>query len=174
MIPSLDTKKLLKRVKYLQKSEKALWNRPNFIFNKIEKPILFLMFDMGTKTIQFLPIKVLHSDRNISQIWVVHSRNYKGKTFGCLKEMDSSGNSAAFFTSVTETVGLYADIVKENIGYGKLSWNARYGKLVESTQEESDSNEEKIYYTSTASIVLVDPQESEDIDGQEDTLMSGI
>ena len=71
-------------------------------------------------------------------------------------------------------MGLYADIANENIGYGKLSRDARYGKLVESTQEESDSSEEKICYTRSASIPLVDPQESEDIGGQEDTLMSGI
>ena len=78
--------------------------------------------------------------------------------------MDSSGNSTAFFTLVTEKVGLYADITKENIRYGKLSRDAEYGKLVESTQEESDSNE-KICYTNTASIALVDPQELEDIGG---------
>ncbi len=172
--PSLNTKKPSKRAKYLQKSERALRNGPNFIFNKMEKPILFLMFDIGTKIIRSPPVEVSHSDGNIPQIWAVHSRNHTGETFGCLKEMDSSGNSAAFFTSVIEKVGLYADIAKENIGYGKLSRDARYGKLVKSTQEESDSNEEKICYTSTASIALVDPQESEDIDGQEDTPMSGI
>ena len=87
--------------------------------------------------------------------------------------MDSSRNSAAFFASVIGKVGLYANITNENIGYGKLSWDARYGKLVENTQEESDSSE-KICYTRLASIALMDPQESEDIGGQEDTPMSGI
>ena len=48
---SLDTKKLLKQAKYLQKFERFLQNRPNFIFNKIKKSIFFLMFDMSTKTI---------------------------------------------------------------------------------------------------------------------------
>ena len=51
VIPSLDTKKPLKQAKYLQKFKKTLWNRPNFIFNKMEKPILFLIFDIGIKTI---------------------------------------------------------------------------------------------------------------------------
>ena len=88
--------------------------------------------------------------------------------------MDSSGNSAAFFASLIEKVGLYADIAKENIGYGKLSRDDRYGKLVESPQEEFDSSEEKICYTSAASIAPVDSQESEDIGGQEDTPMSDI
>ena len=50
--PSLETKKPSKRTKYLQKSEGALWNGPNFIFNKMENPILLLMFDIGTKTIR--------------------------------------------------------------------------------------------------------------------------
>ena len=49
---SLETKKPSKRAKYLQKSEGALRNGPNFIFNKMENPILFLMFDIGTKTIR--------------------------------------------------------------------------------------------------------------------------
>ena len=62
-------------------------------------------------------------------------------------------------------MGLYTDIAKENIGYGKLSRDARYGKLVKNTQEESDNNEEKICYISTASIVLIDSQELEDIGG---------
>lgn len=88
--------------------------------------------------------------------------------------MDSSGNSAAFFASVIEMAGLYADIAKENIGYGKLSRDARYGNSVKSTREESDSSKEKICYTSTTNIALVDPQESEDIGGQEDSPMSGI
>ena len=70
--------------------------------------------------------------------------------------MDSSRNFIAFFTLITEKMGLYTDIAKENIGYDKLLQDARYGKLVESTQEKFDSNEEKIYYISTASIVLMD------------------
>lgn len=172
--PSLETKKLLKGAKYLPKSEGALRNGPNFIFNKMENPILFLMFDIGAKTIRSPLVEVSHSYEKIPQIWAVHSRNHTDETFGCLKAMDGSRNSAAFFASVIEKVGLYADIANENIGYGKLSRDARYRKLVESTQEESDSSEEKICYTRSASIALVDPQESEDIGGQEDTPMSGI
>ena len=39
---------------------------------------------------------------------------------------------------------MHADIAKENIGYGKLSQDARqYEKLVESTHKESDNNEKK-------------------------------
>lgn len=70
-------------------------------------------------------------------------------------------------------MGLYANIAKENIGFGKPSWDTRYRKFVESTQEEFNSKE-KIRKTSTASIALVDRQESEDIGGQEDTPMPDI
>ena len=47
--------------------------------------------------------------------------------------MESTKNSAAFFASITEKIDLYADIVKENIGYGTFSWDIRYGKLVKNT-----------------------------------------
>ena len=70
--------------------------------------------------------------------------------------MDSSGNSAVYFTLVTEKVGLYANITKENIRYSKLSLDARYGNFVKNTKEESDNNKEKICYTSTANIALID------------------
>lgn len=66
------------------------------------------------------------------------------------------------------------NIIKENIGYSKLSQEARYRKLLESTQKESDRNKEKICYTSMISITLVDLQVSEDIGGQKDILISGI
>lgn len=81
--------------------------------------------------------------------------------------MDNYANFAMFFTLVIEKIGLYTNIAKENIRYGKLSQDARYKKLVESIQEKSNNNKEKICYTSTTSITLLDLQKSEDIDGQE-------
>ena len=71
--------------------------------------------------------------------------------------MDSSKNFAAFFASITKKMGLYMDIAKENIGYSKLSQDIRYKNIVKSTQKKSNSNEEKICYTSMAKIALVDP-----------------
>lgn len=79
-----------------------------------------------------------------------------------------------FFASKIGKIGLYANISNENIGYSKLSQNIRYRKLVKSTQEKSNSNEEKICYTRLASIALVNFQKLENISSQEDTLMSGI
>ena len=60
--------------------------------------------------------------------------------------MNSSRNFMAFFTLITKKIGLYAGITKENIGYGKLSQDVRYKKLVESIQEKSDSNKEKMLH----------------------------
>lgn len=88
--------------------------------------------------------------------------------------MDNFENSATFFTSITENVGLYTDIAKENIRYDKFLQDARYKKLVQSTQEESNSNEEKICYTNMTNIALIDPQKSENINGQKNTSMSNI
>lgn len=68
MTSSLDTKKFSKQAKYLQKSEKALRNKPKFIFNKIKKPIFFWIFDINTKIIWSPPIKISCSDGNIPQI----------------------------------------------------------------------------------------------------------
>lgn len=99
----------------------------------MEKPILFLMFDMGTKTIWSPPVKLSYNNKNIPQTCVVYSRNYKGETFSFLKKIDSSRNFVTFFTSIIEKVGLYTNITKKNIRYGKFLQNARYTKLVEST-----------------------------------------
>lgn len=165
----LEIKKLSKPVKYSQKSQEALQNRANFIFNKMKNPILFLIFDIGVKTIWSPLVKVSYSYKKNPQIWTVHSRDHINKTFGCLKTMDSSGNSTAFFASVIEKMGQYANIAKENIGYGKLLRDAKYKQFVDSSQ---DNSEEKIYDTSTANFALMDPQELEDIGSQEDTQMS--
>lgn len=62
----------------------------------------------------------------------IYSKNHTSDIFGYSKEIDSSGNSVVFFTSVTKNVGLYANITKKNIGFGKLLWDAKYRKLVES------------------------------------------
>lgn len=124
-----------------------------------------MIFDIGTKTIQFLFVEVSYSDKNIPQIWAFYSKNHRGRTLGYLKEIDSSGNFATFFTSVIEKMGLYLDSTKENIRYSKLLQDTRYGKLIKNTQEKFDNNKEKIYYTSTSSIALLDPQKLEDIGG---------
>ena len=65
---SLETKKPLKGAKYLPKFEGALRNRPNFIFNKMENSILFLIFDIGAKTIRSPLVKVSHNYEKIPQI----------------------------------------------------------------------------------------------------------
>lgn len=77
--------------------------------------------------------------------------------------MDNSGNSIAFFTSVMKMVDLYVEITKENIGFCILSQDARYKHLVKSIQQKSNNSKEKIYYISMASIVMMDPQKSENI-----------
>lgn len=112
------------------------------------------------------------SNKKISQIQAVHSRDRSyTRDLWLLK---GNGQFWKFCGVLCFSNRKGADIAKENIGYGKLSRDARYEKPVESTQEESDSNKEKICYTSTTNIALVDPQESEAIGGQEDTPMSGI
>ena len=87
----------------------------------MEKCIFFLMFDIGTQTIQSLLVKASYSNENISQIQAINSRGHIGKTFGCLKEIDSFENSATFFTSIIEKLDLYIDIAKKNIRYRKFS-----------------------------------------------------
>lgn len=91
------------------------------------------MFDIGTKIIWFSLIKVSYSYEKISQIQTIHSRTHIDKTFDYLKAMDGFRNFATFFTLVIEKMGLYANIANENIGYSKLSQDARYRKLVENT-----------------------------------------
>jgi hypothetical protein len=53
--------------------------------------------------------------------------------------MDSAGNAKAFFASVMENVGIYADIARENIGFGRLARQFRYAKIVDDTKEAEDS-----------------------------------
>lgn len=54
------------------------------------------------------------------QIWAVYSKNYISKIFGYLKKVNSSENFITFFILVMEKMGLYTDITKENIIYGKF------------------------------------------------------
>ena len=46
--------------------------------------------------------------------------------------MDSSRIFTVFCALIIGKVGLYTNIINRNIGYGKFSQDARYGKSVES------------------------------------------
>lgn len=103
---SLETKKCLRQANFSQKSEGALRNGPSFVFNEMQNPILFLIFDIGVKSTWSPLVEVSYSSqKKIPQIWTIYSRDHTDKTFGCLKAMDSSGNSAAFFASVIRKGG---------------------------------------------------------------------
>ncbi|KAI9865205.1 MAG: hypothetical protein M1813_002525 [Trichoglossum hirsutum] len=109
---------------------------PYFVFNNMANPILFLPFDTGVQAIKspLLEVSYSVSDKE-ARVWAVHSRGHTSETF----EMDSAGNAKAFFASVMENVGIYADIARENIGFGRLARQFRYAKIVDDTKEAEDS-----------------------------------
>lgn len=56
----------------------------------------------------------------MSQIRAVHFKNHKYKNFNCLKIIDYFNNFVLYFTLVIKNLGLYTNIAKEKIKYGKL------------------------------------------------------
>lgn len=55
------------------------------------------------------------------------------KTFGYLKTVDSSRNSAMFFALIIKKISLQANIINKNIKDDKFLQNANYEKLIENT-----------------------------------------
>ncbi|KAI9864856.1 MAG: hypothetical protein M1813_002626 [Trichoglossum hirsutum] len=144
------------RLKAQKATKESIREGPYFVFNNMANPILFLLFDTGVRAIKSALLEVSHSisDKD-PQVWAVHSRGHTPETFGCLKRMDSAGNAKAFFASVMENVGIYADIARENVGFGRLARQFRYAKI-------EDDGEKSI---------ALDVEKLEDIGGDRDTPM---
>ncbi|KAI9771988.1 MAG: hypothetical protein M1840_001276 [Geoglossum simile] len=75
--------------------------------------------------------------------------------------MDSAGNAKAFFASVMENVGIYTDIARENVGFGKLAQQFQYVKIEDDTKEADEGEKD----------IALDIEKLEDIAGDRDTLM---
>jgi hypothetical protein len=102
-------------------------------------PILFLLFDAGGQAVKSPLVEIPYSINDKDpEVRAVHSRGHTAKTFGCLKKLDSAGNSKAFFVSVTDNIGIYVDIARENVGFGRMARQLRYAKTDDDAKEADD------------------------------------
>ncbi|KAI9772959.1 MAG: hypothetical protein M1840_008841 [Geoglossum simile] len=151
-----------KQLKTRKATKGSIREGPYFVFNNMANPILFLLFDTGVRAIKSTILEVSHSISDKEpQVWAVHSRGHTSETFGYLKKMDSARNAKAFFASVMENVGIYADIARENVGFGKLARQFRYAKIEDDTKEVDEGEKD----------IALDIEKLEDIAGDRDTSM---
>src|SRR5204862_1950834 len=96
-----------------------------FVFNEMDNPILFLLFDIGAvrsnKSIAS-PVEVSYSSKieNIPRVWAIHSRGHDEKVFGCLQLMGCVEASKMFFISAVSDVSVHDQITRRNERFYEL------------------------------------------------------
>ncbi|KAI9776147.1 MAG: hypothetical protein M1839_000563 [Geoglossum umbratile] len=117
----------------ITKSSKNLPIRQSseYAFKAMKHPILFLLFDLNVNPGTAARVQVTHStDSNLPRVWVIHSRGHTDEVFGCLRAMDVSNETNAFFASaVVKEKGMYGDIARHNLVFDKLERGFRYAEI---------------------------------------------
>ncbi|KAK2786813.1 hypothetical protein FQN53_006110 [Emmonsiellopsis sp. PD_33] len=111
---------------------KSLREGPYFVFNDFDKPILFLLFDLGvlqSDQSTAPAVQVLRSNKTSPTVWTVHSRGHGPETFGCVTSMGCKDAVEKFFLSATLTKSLHDVISSRNRQYRKLDPKFRYPEL---------------------------------------------
>ncbi|KAI9774504.1 MAG: hypothetical protein M1839_001692 [Geoglossum umbratile] len=117
----------------ITKSSKKLPIRQSseYAFKEMRHPILFLLFDLNVNPGTAARVRVTQStDNNLPRVWAIHSRGHTDEVFGCLRAMDVSNETNAFFASaVVEEKGMYGDIARRNLVFDKLERGFRYAEI---------------------------------------------
>ena len=74
----------------VEKSKKPISGRPEFVFEKMNHPILCLLFDMDVIPTKCPPVEASYSKIENPRVWAVHSRGHSKEVFGYLGHMDAS------------------------------------------------------------------------------------
>jgi hypothetical protein len=109
-------------------------NGPNFVFNKMTNPILFLLFDIGITRANRAtapPVQVSYSsnDENSPRLWAVHSRGHGNTVFRCLELMDCMGVGRIFFTTTASGDNSHHKLAKRNELFYELRRGFRYSPV---------------------------------------------
>jgi hypothetical protein len=109
---------------------------PNFVFNKVEKPILFLLFDLGNVRTQgsIAPaIEVSYTSKNNPRVWAIHSRGHGEGVFRCTHLMDCGHTSELFFNASVLGYSEHDQAAKRNDCFYKLDPSFRYPPATKGT-----------------------------------------
>ena len=87
-------------------SAKSIRNGKNFIFNNVQNPILFLLFDLGANPVTAPTIQVSVSRERDPPVWAIHSRGHDERVFGCLKLMKCGEAAEKFFAASSYCLAL--------------------------------------------------------------------
>ena len=102
-----------------EKKKEPFRNTPNFVFNRMKNPILFLLFDFGgarTERSIAPSVEVSYSSNieNVPRVWAIHSRGHDQKVFGCLSLMGCVEAGKMFFTSAVPGASTHDQAAREN------------------------------------------------------------
>jgi hypothetical protein len=105
-------------------------NQEEFAFKQMEKPILFLLFDLGIvrsdrATSPLVQVSVSQT-KKLPELWAIHSRGHDNAVFGCLKRMDPTDDSQQFFVSMPQGESLADKLARRNRTFYELKRSYRY------------------------------------------------
>ncbi|KAK2813657.1 hypothetical protein FQN50_000055 [Emmonsiellopsis sp. PD_5] len=123
---------------------KSLREGPYFVFNDFDKPILFLLFDLGVEQSyksKIPAVQVHRSDKTSPTVWTVHSRGHGPETFDCFAGMVCQDRVDNFFLATAPEKSMHDILSSRNRQYVKLDPEYRYPELegVDLTEDQSSS-----------------------------------
>jgi len=96
--------------------------KKTYAFIGMNRPILFLLFDLGTKPGSSPPVQVSHTtDNGRPPVWAIHSRGNTEAVFGCLKAMGAESAVETFFSA-----SIYHQIARRNLVFDHMTRSSRY------------------------------------------------
>jgi hypothetical protein len=112
-----------------EKKKVPIRDGPNFVFNEVKKPILFLLFDLGNvRTLSSIApaIEVSYTSEDNPRVWAIHSRGHGERVFRCTDLMNCGLTSELFFNASVLGYSEHDQAAKRNDCFYKLDPSFRY------------------------------------------------
>jgi hypothetical protein len=128
-----------------EKEKSHIHNRAEFVFNQMENPILFLLFDFRrarTEKSIAPSVEVSYSSNveNVPRVWAIHSRGHDENVFGCLSLMDCVVEGEMFFASAVPDASEHDQIVRQNDVFRELERSFRVPEKSKMEDEDEDGD----------------------------------
>jgi hypothetical protein len=126
-----------------EKEKSHIHNRAEFVFNQMENPILFLLFDFRrarTEKSIAPSVEVSYSSNveNVPRVWAIHSRGHDENVFGCLSLMECAVEGEMFFASAVPDASEHDQIVRQNDVFRELERSFRVPEKSKMEDEDGD------------------------------------
>jgi hypothetical protein len=123
-----------------KKEKKPIRNGPYFVFHKMKKPILYLLFDLGfvrtdSSIAPAIEVSYTSKEENIPRVWAIHSRGHGETVFGCLGPMGCGYPSNLFFIASVSGSSLHDQVAQRNDRFYELDRSFRYPSAIEGTED---------------------------------------